>query len=219
MATKNWESTRLLQWSQVNFTQASRTQWSKYLPIRKGPDSDRLWGLADSQHCPHLGFGHELVHGAQGCLQLRVWADPPLSQEAQHQVPLPPAGGVDQGGPPDLLWLRAAAAGREPRLFDHPPSFRENCIRLQKQNREQNKVSWWKSFLQQLVKRNNKVRTFGQLPQILTKWFILFLIRFSRGEWKEGEREPSFPEFARWLISINVKTSNEHWQPISWRCR
>ena len=46
-----------------------------------------------------------------------------------------------------------------------------------------------------------------------------FLIRFSRGEWVEGDREPTFPEFARWLISINVKISNEHWQPISWRCR
>ena len=89
MATKNWESTRLLQWSQVNFTQASRTQWSKYLPIRKGPDSDRLWGLADSQHCPHLGFGHELVHGAQGGLQLRVWADPPYLRKLNIKFPFP----------------------------------------------------------------------------------------------------------------------------------
>ena len=48
---------------------------------------------------------------------------------------------------------------------------------------------------------------------------LMMLLRFSRGRFTEHEKEPSFAEFVRWLILIDVNKSNEHWRPISVRCR
>ena len=41
----------------------------------------------------------------------------------------------------------------------------------------------------------------------------------ARGEWNEGDPDPSFADFVKYLISTNVEQYNEHWQLISLRCR
>merc|ERR1712216_492796 len=43
--------------------------------------------------------------------------------------------------------------------------------------------------------------------------------RLSRGSWNLGDKEPSFPEFVRFLIRKDDNDYDEHWQPISVRCR
>lgn len=41
----------------------------------------------------------------------------------------------------------------------------------------------------------------------------------ARGEWSEGDPDPSFAEFVRYLIETKVEQYDEHWQLISSRCR
>ena len=41
----------------------------------------------------------------------------------------------------------------------------------------------------------------------------------ARGSWSEGDPEPSFAEFVKYLIKTKVEQYNEHWQLISLRCR
>ena len=41
----------------------------------------------------------------------------------------------------------------------------------------------------------------------------------ARGEWNEGDPDPSFAEFVRYLIKTKVEKYDEHWQLISRRCR
>ena len=53
-----------------------------------------------------------------------------------------------------------------------------------------------------------------------------FIIRYGRDiavaarrEWNEGDPDPSFAEFVRYLIKTEVEQYDEHWQLISLRCR
>ena len=46
-----------------------------------------------------------------------------------------------------------------------------------------------------------------------------YLLRLCRGSWRPGDPEPTFPEFVRFLISTEVDTYDEHWQPVASRCR
>ena len=53
-----------------------------------------------------------------------------------------------------------------------------------------------------------------------------FIARYSRnicvaarGAWKEGDPDPSFAEFVKYLIKTKVEQYDEHWQLISRRCR
>ena len=41
----------------------------------------------------------------------------------------------------------------------------------------------------------------------------------ARGEWNEGDPDPSFAEFVRYLIKSKVEQYDEHWQLITHRCR
>ena len=45
------------------------------------------------------------------------------------------------------------------------------------------------------------------------------IIKFSRGSWSLGDREPTFPEFIHFLIQTDVHKYDEHWQPVAIRCR
>ena len=45
------------------------------------------------------------------------------------------------------------------------------------------------------------------------------IIKFSRGSWTLGDREPTFPEFIHFLIHTDVHKYDEHWQPVAIRCR
>ena len=41
----------------------------------------------------------------------------------------------------------------------------------------------------------------------------------ARGGWNEGDPDPSFAEFVKYLIKTKVEQYDEHWQLISRRCR
>jgi len=45
------------------------------------------------------------------------------------------------------------------------------------------------------------------------------VIKHSRGEWLPSSPEPSFPEFLSWLLVEPVDKWDEHWLPVSLRCR
>ena len=45
------------------------------------------------------------------------------------------------------------------------------------------------------------------------------VIKHSRGEWSPSSPEPSFPEFLSWLLEEPVDRWDEHWLPVSLRCR
>lgn len=45
------------------------------------------------------------------------------------------------------------------------------------------------------------------------------IIKYSRGHWEPGEAEPTFSEFVHYLINTDPDQYDEHWQPISIRCR
>ena len=41
----------------------------------------------------------------------------------------------------------------------------------------------------------------------------------ARGSYRAGDPDPTFPEFVRYLIETSVDQYDEHWEPISLRCR
>ena len=41
----------------------------------------------------------------------------------------------------------------------------------------------------------------------------------SRGSWKPADPDPTFPEFVKYLIKTKAEYYDEHWMPISLRCR
>ena len=47
----------------------------------------------------------------------------------------------------------------------------------------------------------------------------VFLHRLSRGTVEDNSSEPTFPEFVKFLLNTDIAVDDEHWQPISLRCR
>lgn len=45
------------------------------------------------------------------------------------------------------------------------------------------------------------------------------IIKHSRGKWQPGDSEPTFPEFVKFLLDTQIYDYDEHWAPISVRCR
>ena len=43
--------------------------------------------------------------------------------------------------------------------------------------------------------------------------------RFSRGLWTPDAMEPTFAEFVHYLINTDIADYDEHWLPVSLRCR
>ena len=41
----------------------------------------------------------------------------------------------------------------------------------------------------------------------------------ARGRWTKGDPDPTFQEFVKYLIQTKIEKYDEHWQPISLRCR
>ena len=49
--------------------------------------------------------------------------------------------------------------------------------------------------------------------------FIRDIVLTVRGKWNEGDPDPSFEEFVKYLIKTKVERYNEHWQLMSHICR
>ncbi|XP_023336866.1 carbohydrate sulfotransferase 11 [Eurytemora carolleeae] len=45
------------------------------------------------------------------------------------------------------------------------------------------------------------------------------IIKLSRGTVEDNSSEPTFPEFVKFLLNTDITVDDEHWQPISLRCR
>jgi len=45
------------------------------------------------------------------------------------------------------------------------------------------------------------------------------IIKHCRGKWTKGDHEPTFPEFIKFLLDTEIYDYDEHWAPISIRCR
>merc|ERR1712129_534475 len=61
-------------------------------------------------------------------------------------------------------------------------------------------------------------RSLSSTQSIFTMAFLQ-VIKHSRGEWLPSSVEPSFPEFLSWLLVEPVDKWDEHWLPVSLRCR
>ena len=65
----------------------------------------------------------------------------------------------------------------------------------------------------------NKFQTDTRIEEQFIRKYSRNIGIAARGEWNEGDPDPSFADFVKYLISTNVEQYNEHWQLISLRCR
>ena len=54
---------------------------------------------------------------------------------------------------------------------------------------------------------------------IKSLWWVFILFRLSRGTVANNSPEPSFLEFIKYILNTDITADDEHWQPISLRCR
>jgi len=45
------------------------------------------------------------------------------------------------------------------------------------------------------------------------------IIKHARGSWSPSDSEPTFSEFVNWLLDEDLEKWDEHWMPVSLRCR
>ena len=69
-------------------------------------------------------------------------------------------------------------------------------------------VSAYRDKLEPGKRKNDSFMRYGKI--ISTK---------VRGSWEAGDPDPTFYEFIKYLIKTPVESYNEHWMPISLRCR
>ena len=65
----------------------------------------------------------------------------------------------------------------------------------------------------------NKLQPDTRMEEYFIKTYGRAISEAARGSWREGDPDPTFPEFVRYLIKTEVKKYDEHWQPIALRCR
>jgi len=62
-------------------------------------------------------------------------------------------------------------------------------------------------------------RTRSHDGEYFYKTYSSQIIRHSRGSWTAKDPEPTFNEFVTWLLGEQVSRYDEHWMPVSLRCR
>ena len=65
----------------------------------------------------------------------------------------------------------------------------------------------------------NKLQPDTRMEEYFIKTYGRAISEAARGSWREGDPDPTFREFVRYLIKTEVKNYDEHWQPIALRCR
>ena len=65
----------------------------------------------------------------------------------------------------------------------------------------------------------NKLQSGTRTGEYFIKEYGRVISSSSRGSWKAGDPDPTFPEFIKYLIKIPIQYFDEHWMPISLRCR
>ena len=65
----------------------------------------------------------------------------------------------------------------------------------------------------------NKLQPDTRMEEYFIKTYGRAISEAARGSWREGDPDPTFREFVRYLIKTEVKMYDEHWQPIALRCR
>ena len=65
----------------------------------------------------------------------------------------------------------------------------------------------------------NKFQTDTRIEEGFIRRYRRDICVAARGEWNEGDPDPSFAEFVRYLIKSKVEQYDEHWQLISLSCR
>ena len=65
----------------------------------------------------------------------------------------------------------------------------------------------------------NKLQPDTRTVEYFIKTYGRAISEAARGSWREGDPDPTFREFVRYLIKTEVKMYDEHWQPIALRCR
>ena len=65
----------------------------------------------------------------------------------------------------------------------------------------------------------NKLQPDTRTVEYFIKTYGRAISEAARGSWREGDPDPTFREFVRYLIETEVEMFDEHWQPIALRCR
>ena len=65
----------------------------------------------------------------------------------------------------------------------------------------------------------NKLQPDTRVEEYFINTYGRAIISAARGSWREGEPDPTFQEFVRYLIETEVEMYDEHWKPISLICR
>ena len=65
----------------------------------------------------------------------------------------------------------------------------------------------------------NKLQSGTRTGEYFIKEYAKIISIKARGSWTSGDPDPTFPEFVKYLIKSKVQFFDEHWMPISLRCR
>ena len=65
----------------------------------------------------------------------------------------------------------------------------------------------------------NKLQSGTRTGEYFIKEYAKIISIKSRGSWSSGDPDPTFPEFVKYLIKSKIQYFDEHWMPISLRCR
>ena len=65
----------------------------------------------------------------------------------------------------------------------------------------------------------NKLQSDTRTGEYFIEAYARIISIKARGSWTAGDPDPTFPEFVKYLIKSKPKFFDEHWMPISLRCR